>query len=94
MKKVHLHVDHATDVLSFPDGRGGDIAVCPRLVEQDAKRDGRDGGEYLAEVILHGILHLRGLVHDYRGATLARLWKRQAKILSESRINPAAFRPR
>jgi rRNA maturation RNase YbeY len=92
IKKKHLHEDHITDVLSFPDETGGDIAVCPQRVMQDAHRDGRDRGEYLAEVLLHGILHLRGLKHDYRGKTLARLWDKQGKILKACGIRFQAFK--
>ena len=63
LKKEHLDIDEATDVLSFPmDGRDelpegepralGDLVICPQVV-----------GDAWREPLVHGILHLLG--HDH-----------------------------
>ena len=63
LKRDHLGIDEATDVLSFPiDGRErlpegvprqlGDAVLCPEVV-----------GDAWRRPLVHGLLHLLGYVH-------------------------------
>ncbi len=63
LKREHLGVDEATDVLSFPiDARDelpagvprqlGDVVLCPQVV-----------GDAWREPLVHGLLHLLGYEH-------------------------------
>jgi probable rRNA maturation factor len=69
LKREHLGIDEATDVLSFPiDAREeipdgvprqlGDVVICPQVV-----------GEAWRPPLVHGLLHLLGYDH---GAEMAR----------------------
>ncbi len=68
LKREHLGIDEATDVLSFPlDGRDelpdgvpralGDVVLCPQVVGAEWRRP-----------LVHGLLHLLGHEH---GAEMA-----------------------
>ena len=69
-------VDRATDVLSFPAGEKlnlGDIAVSVDTAAVQAKENGLSFDEEIAQLILHGLLHLAGYDHETDNGEMNRL---------------------
>jgi probable rRNA maturation factor len=78
LKREHLGVDEATDVLSFPlDGRDelpdgvpralGDVVLCPQVV-----------GDAWRGPLVHGLLHLLGYDHSDEMETREAAYSEQA----------------
>ena len=60
-------VDKATDVLSFPAEEElnlGDVAVSVDTAAVQAKENGLTLDDEIAQLILHGLLHLSGYDHE------------------------------
>lgn len=60
--------DRATDVLSFPTGEEnvalGDIAISVERARAQARQNGLTLEQEIAQLILHGLLHLCGYDHE------------------------------
>ena len=69
-------VDNATDVLSFPAEEKfnlGDIAVSVDTAAVQAKENGLPFEGEIAQLILHGLLHLCGYDHEMDNGEMNRL---------------------
>src|SRR6476659_9383828 len=71
-------VDKATDVLSFPAGGSddselGDIAISVDTAATQAKENGLKFENEIAQLILHGLLHLSGYDHETDNGEMNRL---------------------
>jgi probable rRNA maturation factor len=71
-------IDKATDVLSFPaDGPDelnlGDIAIATETAATQAKENGLSFNDEIAQLILHGLLHLSGYDHETDNGEMNRL---------------------
>ena len=77
-------VDKATDVLSFPAEEKlnlGDVAVSVDTAAVQAKENGLTFAEEIAQLILHGLLHLSGYDHETDNGEMNRLELRLRKKL-------------
>ena len=80
-------VDKATDVLSFPaddpdESDLGDIAVSVDTAATQAKENGLKLDEEIAQLILHGLLHLSGYDHETDNGEMNRLERRLRRKLN------------
>ena len=67
LNQLFRGVDNATDVLSFPNdepGNLGDVAVSVETATRQAKENGLSFENEIAQLILHGLLHLSGYDHE------------------------------
>ena len=80
-------VDRATDVLSFPAGGPdepelGDIAISVDTAAVQAKENGLRLENEIAQLILHGLLHLSGYDHETDNGEMNRLELRLRRRLA------------
>ena len=70
---VHLnaqfrHKKYPTNVLTFVYDEGGllsgDIVLCARVVETEAKAQKKTREAHYAHLVVHGVLHLQGYEHE------------------------------
>ncbi len=79
-------IDRATDVLSFPTEDPdktnlGDIAISVETAAKQARENGLKFDEEVAQLILHGLLHLSGYDHETDNGEMNRLELRMRRRL-------------
>ncbi len=56
--------DAPTNILSFVLGRDfGEIILCPKVIKGELKKFDRTFDELLGFLVIHGMLHLKGMEH-------------------------------
>ena len=89
-----LHADFMgdptpTDVITFPGGAIGEIAVCPAVARERAPEFGHDVETEVLLYGLHGLLHLAG--YDDTSPAKAKVMRReQEKLLARVSKVPVA----
>ncbi|HSG76550.1 MAG TPA: rRNA maturation RNase YbeY [Burkholderiales bacterium] len=74
--------DTATNVLSFAySKRHGDVVLCHPVIAREARAQGKTLAAHYAHLVVHGMLHLRGLDHA-RAADARRMERRETMLLA------------
>jgi len=74
--------DCATNVLSFAYSRShGDVVLCHPVIAREARAQGKTLAAHYAHLVVHGMLHLRGLGHA-RAADARRMERRETLLLA------------
>ncbi len=86
LNRQFRNVDKPTDVLSFPAGDEaeanlGDIAISVETAAAQATENGLMFDDEIAQLILHGLLHLSGYDHETDNGEMNRLELRLRKKL-------------
>ena len=93
LNEQYLKKTGPTDVISFPMYAGafphiqpqllGDIAISVETAERDAGERGISFDEEMADLLIHGMLHLLGHDHETSAADSRRMRAQQRKILDQ-----------
>jgi len=70
LNRTFRRIDRPTNVLSFPNERGGDIVLCHPVIRREAVAQRKSVAAHYAHLVVHGMLHLRGYDHQEKSAAL------------------------
>ena len=71
LNKKYRRKDKPTNVLSFSlRANMGEIVLCEPLIKREAKKLDKNYSKWLGFLVIHGMLHLKGLEH---GVTMEKL---------------------
>ena len=76
--------DHATNVLAFPADEAallGDIAICAPVAAREAREQGKRLDDHYAHLVIHGVLHLKGMDHQTETDAVA-MEAQEARLLA------------
>ncbi len=83
LNREFLRKDYPTDVLSFPsdaaEGPLGEIAISIDRARVQAAERGHDLSTEIRVLMLHGVLHLKGMDHELDGGKMRRAETRWRK---------------
>jgi probable rRNA maturation factor len=87
LNRQFRRIDKPTDVLSFPsdsaDGDLGDISISIQTAARQARQNGLTLNGEIAQLLLHGLLHLSGYDHETDNGEMNRL---ELKLRKKLRI--------
>lgn len=88
LNKKYRKKDKPTDVLSF--GKTSDfkeefseVIICPHIVKENTKESKATFKKELANVLIHGILHVLGYDHELSKAQELKMFQKQEDYLSK-----------
>ncbi len=82
INKKYRKKDKPTNVLSFAFSENeGEILLCPTVIKREAKNLDRTYKEWLDFLVVHGMLHLKGMKHG------ALMEKAEKKYLSRTKAS-------
>ena len=65
INKQYRKKDKPTNILSFVFNKNeGEILLCPAVIKKETKNFGRTYKELLGFLVIHGMLHLKGMKHS------------------------------
>jgi len=96
LNRLYRNKDMDTDVLSSPAGPGrgptpdfylGDVVICADTALRQSSEAGLSIDREIAELVIHGILHLAGYDHEVDNGEMNRLEHKLRRRLLDSRVS-------
>jgi len=67
VNSIYRKKNKPTNVLAFPLSKNsGEIIICPEVVRKEAGNFDKTFREFLGFLVIHGMLHLKGMTHSSR----------------------------
>ena len=67
INKKYRNEDKPTNILSFALRKNeGELVLCRAVIKREAKNFDRTFGEFLGFLVIHGMLHLKGMKHGIK----------------------------
>ncbi|KKT00825.1 MAG: putative rRNA maturation factor [Candidatus Nomurabacteria bacterium GW2011_GWF2_43_8] len=84
INKKYRKIDKATNILSFALKKNkGEIVLCPAVIKREAKNFGKNFRQFLNLLVIHGMLHLKGLNHGKKMEKLEEKYLSRTKFLNK-----------
>ena len=78
LNTTYRQKEYATNVLSFPNSKQtGEIVLCPAVMKKEMKFFNMNMQTFTAFLVIHGMLHLKGLEHGSTMETAERKYMKQ-----------------
>ncbi len=85
INKTYKNKNKATNVLSFSlSKKGGEIVICPSIIKTEVQKEksfNKNYKEFLKFLIIHSMLHLKGMKHG------SKMEKEEEKYLSHTKFS-------
>lgn len=80
LNEAYRKKSYSPNVLSFPlDAHNGEIFICPATSDKEAKNFNLSKKGYVAFLVIHGLLHLKGYDH---GDTMDKMERKYVKAFN------------
>jgi probable rRNA maturation factor len=82
INKAYRNKDKSTNILSFSLSKTeGEILICSTVIKRETKKFNKNFRELLRFLIIHGMLHLKGLEHGEKMEKLEKKYLSSTKFL-------------
>ncbi len=79
--RIYRSKDYPTNILSFAlDKKSGEIIICPQIAKRDAPDFDMKYENFIGFLLIHGMLHLKGMEHGSTMEAKELLFRKKFKI--------------